>query len=127
MELACKRISYEQKEFLREKLIEFEELAGTDDLSNVARADVAFHDAIFSATGNMRLGQMVNNLAEQMYRYRFEYIKDKSGHKKLVAEHRQIFDAIIKGDTEAATREISTHIKNQEASIITRIRSEKGI
>lgn len=127
VELACKRISYEQKEFLREKLIEFEELAGTDDLSNVARADVAFHDAIFSATGNMRLGQMVNNLAEQMYRYRFEYIKDKSGHKKLVAEHRQIFDAIIKGDTEAATREISTHIKNQEASIITRIRSEKGI
>lgn len=126
VELACKRISYDQKEMLKEKMLEFEQLAGTDDASLIARADVAFHDAIFDSTGNMRLGQMVNNLAEQMYRYRFEYIKDKSGHEKLVLEHRQIYDAIIKGDIDDATKQISIHIKNQEASIINQIRSEKG-
>ena len=126
VELACKRISYDQKEMLKEKMLEFEQLAGTDDASLIARADVAFHDAIFESTGNMRLGQMVNNLAEQMYRYRFEYIKDKSGHEKLVSEHRHIYDAIIKGDIEEATKQISVHIKNQEASIINQIRSEKG-
>ena len=98
VELACKRISYEQKEILKEKMLEFEQLAGTDDASLIARADVAFHDAIFESTGNMRLGQMVNNLAEQMYRYRFEYIKDRSGHEKLVSEHRLIYDAIIRAD-----------------------------
>ena len=126
VELACKRISYEQKEILKEKMLEFEQLAGTDDASLIARADVAFHDAIFESTGNMRLGQMVNNLAEQMYRYRFEYIKDRSGHEKLVSEHRLIYDAIIRADIEEATKQISVHIKNQEASIIDQIRSEKG-
>ncbi|MBR6148108.1 MAG: GntR family transcriptional regulator [Lachnospiraceae bacterium] len=126
VELACKRISYEQKEILKEKMLEFEQLAGTDDASLIARADVAFHDAIFESTGNMRLGQMVNNLAEQMYRYRFEYIKDISGHEKLVSEHRLIYDAIIRADIEEATKQISVHIKNQEASIIDQIRSEKG-
>ncbi len=126
VELACKRISYEQKEILKEKMLEFEQLAGTDDASLIARADVAFHDAIFESTGNMRLGQMVNNLAEQMYRYRFEYIKDRSGHEKLVSEHRLIYDAIIRADIEEATKQISVHIKNQEASIINQIRSEKG-
>ncbi|MCR4867623.1 MAG: GntR family transcriptional regulator [Lachnospiraceae bacterium] len=126
VELACKRISYEQKEMLKEKMLEFEQLAGTDDASLIARADVAFHDAIFESTGNMRLGQMVNNLAEQMYRYRFEYIKDSSGHEKLVSEHRLIYDAIIRADIEEATKQISVHIKNQEASIINQIRSEKG-
>ena len=126
VELACKRISYEQKEILKEKMLEFEQLAGTDDASLIARADVAFHDAIFESTGNMRLGQMVNNLAEQMYRYRFEYIKDISGHEKLVSEHRLIYDAIIRADIEEATKQISVHIKNQEASIINQIRSEKG-
>ena len=107
-------------------MLEFEQLAGTDDASLIARADVAFHDAIFESTGNMRLGQMVNNLAEQMYRYRFEYIKDRSGHEKLVSEHRLIYDAIIRADIEEATKQISVHIKNQEASIINQIRSEKG-
>ena len=126
VDLACKRISYEQKEILKEKMLEFEQLAGTDDASLIARADVAFHDAIFESTGNMRLGQMVNNLAEQMYRYRFEYIKDRSGHEKLVSEHRLIYDAIIRADIEEATKQISVHIKNQEASIINQIRSEKG-
>ena len=126
VELACKRISYEQKEILKEKMLEFEQLAGTDDASLIARADVAFHDAIFESTGNMRLGQMVNNLAEQMYRYRFEYIKDRSGHEKLVSEHRLIYDAIIRADIEEATKQISVHIKNQEDTIINQIRSEKG-
>lgn len=126
VELACKRISYEQKEILKEKMLEFEQLAGTDDASLIARADVAFHDAIFESTGNMRLGQMVNNLAEQMYRYRFEYIKDRFGHEKLVSEHRLIYDAIIRADIEEATKQISVHIKNQEDSIINQIRSEKG-
>jgi DNA-binding GntR family transcriptional regulator len=125
VELACKRITYEQKEILNEKRLAFEDLAGTDDAGMIAKADVEFHDAIFDATGNMRLGQMVNNLAEQMYRYRFEYIKDKDGHQKLVEEHRRICDAIVNGDMEAATKEISAHIKNQEASIVSRIRSEK--
>ena len=109
-----------------QKMLEFEQLAGTDDASLIARADVAFHDAIFESTGNMRLGQMVNNLAEQMYRYRFEYIKDRSGHEKLVSEHRLIYDAIIRADIEEATKQISVHIKNQEDSIINQIRSEKG-
>lgn len=126
VDLACRRINYEQKERLKETLLAFEALAETDDAGQIARADVAFHDAIFDATGNMRLGQMVNNLAEQMYRYRFEYIKDRSGHRRLVEEHRLIYDAIISGDVETATKEISVHIKNQEASIIKKIRSEEG-
>ena len=34
-----------------------------------------FHDAIYAATGNSRLVQILNNLREQMYRYRMEYFK----------------------------------------------------
>ncbi len=125
VELACKRITYEQKEELKRVLEEFEKAVDEGDAGAIARADVAFHDAIFNATGNMRLGQMVNNLAEQMYRYRFEYIKDEGGRKLLVEEHRRIFEAVINGRIEDATNEISVHIKNQEDSIINQIRMEK--
>lgn len=126
VELASKRISFEQKERLKSALEAFEEVVKGGDAIEIAKADVEFHDAIFDATGNMRLGQMVNNLAEQMYRYRFEYIKDESGHMRLVSEHRKIYDAIANGKTEEATSAISEHIKNQEESIIRQIRLEKG-
>jgi len=125
VELASKRISYEQKEELHQALVDFENMVFSGNASEIAKADVAFHDKIFEATGNMRLGQMVNNLAEQMYRYRFEYIKEESGHLRLIEEHKAIYEAIISGNVEAATKAISTHIKNQEESILQQIRLEK--
>lgn len=126
VELACERITEEQKALLEEKMKEFENATNSEDSRAIATADVAFHDAIFDATGNMRLGQMVNNLAEQVYRYRFELIKDKTVHKRLVEEHRDIYEAILAGDTESATNAISVHIKNQENAIIKQILMEKG-
>lgn len=123
--LASERITEEQKQKLKDALLSFEEKTGSGDASEIAKADVAFHDVIFEATGNMRLGQLVNNLAEQMYRYRFEYIKDESGHNRLIKEHRRIYDAIVSGNAEDATTEISIHIKNQEESIIRLIGFEK--
>ena len=125
VQLACDRITREQKVELREKLEAFEKAIKTNDVIRIAKADVDFHDVIFEASGNARLGQMVNNLAEQMYRYRFEYIKDTSGHSKLVTEHKAIYDAIITGDIDRADCAITEHIRNQEESIIKLIRLEK--
>ena len=68
----------------------------TDDIKQIAQADVALHDIIVQATGNQRPIQLVNNLSEQMYRYRFEYIKDFSQHERLVEEHKVIYESIVK-------------------------------
>lgn len=47
----------------------------TKDVKQIAQADVALHDIIVEATGNQRLIQLVNNLSEQMYRYRLSTSK----------------------------------------------------
>ena len=57
----------------------------------ITKADVNLHDVIVRATGNERLQQMINTLSEQMYRYRFEYIKDSAYHALLIEEHRRIY------------------------------------
>ena len=126
VELACKRITEEQKAELKDKLEAFEKAVETKDAGEIAKADVAYHDMIFDATGNLRLGQMVNNLAEQMYRYRFEYIKDATRHDKLISEHRKIYEAIMARNVEESVEAISIHIKNQEDSIIKGIRLEEA-
>ena len=52
--------------------------------------------SLWKLQGNQRLIQLVNNLSEQMYRYRFEYIKDSSQHERLVEEHKVIYESIVK-------------------------------
>lgn len=125
VELACERISEEELSALKTACDEFEVAVQKGDVKNIALADVQFHDIIVKATGNDRLLQLVNNLSEQMYRYRYEYIKDINGHQKLVEEHRKIVESIENADKSAAGKAVAIHIDNQRKTIIEQIRLEK--
>ena len=125
-ELACERISAEEEEALKKACLNFEAAVKTKDTKAIAKADVAIHDIIAAATGNQRLIQLINNLAEQMYRYRFEYIKDASQHERIIEEQRIIYESSVKKDKEAAAEMAKTHIDNQEKAVIARIRMEQS-
>lgn len=125
VELACDRITAEELAQLKAACDSFEAAVKTGDVKKIAQADVALHDIIVHATGNQRLIQLVNNLSEQMYRYRFEYIKDSSQHERLVEEHRIIYQSIVQKDKETASQAAKTHIDNQEKSIIRQIRLDR--
>ena len=79
--LACKRMDDTYKKQLREACDEFAKVVKCSNTKDITEADVRFHDIINQSTGNDRLIQLINNLSEQMYRYRFEYIKDESQHE----------------------------------------------
>ena len=125
VELACDRITEEEKEMLQSACVDFEDAVKTGDFSMIAKTDVAFHDIIVAATRNIRLSQMVNNLAEQMYRYRFEYIKDSTQHNRLVQEHKEICEGIVNGNKEKALEAIEAHIDNQEIAVLKQIRIDR--
>ena len=74
VELACDRITGEEKEMLRKACQDFEDATKTGNLKEIAEQDVAFHDIIVEATRNSKLIQILHNLSEQMFRYRVEYI-----------------------------------------------------
>lgn len=124
-ELACDRISEQELVALEKACDDFAEAVKTKDIRKIAQADVALHDIIVQATGNRRLVQLINNLSEQMYRYRFEYLKDTSRHQSLIVEHRMIFEGIRKKNKEEATSATKLHIDNQAKTIIEQIRLEK--
>lgn len=120
--LCCERITPEEILRLETAASEFCKAIESGDLTEVARADVDFHDIIVAASKNKRLVQMVNNLAERVYRYRLEYIKDKSSHNNLIKEHREILDFIKAGDVKGAEDAIINHVKNQENAIISQLK-----
>ncbi len=116
--LACERITKEEIEMLEAAAANFEEAVKTGDLTAVAGADVDFHDKITASTKNKRLIQLMNNLAERVYRYRMEYIKNTKNHENLIREHAQILSYIKKKDVVHAQEAILKHVNNQEKAII---------
>ena len=116
--LAANNIKKEDVAVLEAKNNEFIEAISKENVVEMAEADVNFHDAIYALTDNARLIQILNNLREQMYRYRFEYIKDSDKRKTLVEEHRIIIEALANKDTEAVKKAVRQHIENQEKNVI---------
>lgn len=124
-ELACDRITPEELNHLKKACEEFESAVKSKDLKLVAQTDVALHESIVRATGNQRLIQLVQNLSEQMYRYRFEYIKDTSQHQTLIEEHRIIYQSIVNKQKDIAAQAAMTHIDNQKIAIMRQIRLDR--
>lgn len=122
--LACERIDEEGKKALNLACREFEKAVKSGDLREIAQKDVALHNIIIEATGNVTLQQMLENLAEQMYRYRVKYLKDDSQYGALVKEHQAIYESIVRGDRETAARLAREHIDHQEKAIISQLRAE---
>ena len=104
-------------------------IAGTEqgNVSRITELDVEFHNRIYEATDNQKLVQLINNLQEQMYRYRLEYIKDREQWPVIVQEHRAIIDALTARDAEAAKEAIRVHISNQEMTVRERILKEEKL
>lgn len=125
VELACDRINDEELAALGKACESFEKAVSTGDPKKIAQADVEFHNIIVKAAGNTRLVQLINNLSEQMYRYRFEYIKDVSTHEQLIAEHRILFDCIRNKDKTTAAKTAKLHIDNQENAIMRQLHKEQ--
>ena len=126
VEVACERITPELLEELKKAGEEFRRQTDTEDVTALAAADVRFHEIIYEATDNARLIHILNNLREQMYRYRLEYLKDKKTHERLDKEHWRIYDGIRRGDKEAVAAVVCEHIDNQEQAILTDIREHQA-
>lgn len=126
VELACERITKEEMEELYQACQEFEKAAREKEPSVIAQADVRLHDIIVDATRNQRLKQLVNNLSEQMYRYRFVYIQEANQYENLIEEHREVYESIVERNKERAARAARLHIDNQELSILRQLRLEKS-
>ena len=113
VKLACQRITTAQIVQLKETVKEFEHIMKSGDVTALAEIDVKFHDIIFAATDNQRLMQMINNLREQMYRYRLEHLKDVKEHELLIKEHELIISALQKKDIKKAKETMVYHINKQ--------------
>lgn len=121
VELACRRCDKEGLNRLTEAHQRFVDAVKEGDTLEITNQDEAFHECIFEMSRNKRLLQVLNNLKEQMFRYRMEYVKDPSYHEELICEHEKLLHA-VRGGKEAEAKELMKHhIQKQEQMILSQI------
>lgn len=123
--LACERMSWEQFEKLRTANVKFAQAAEGEDITEIAKSDEAFHDIIYYSTDNDKLILLLNQLREQMYRYRVEHIKMKERRSLLIREHQEIIDALRERDSQTAVLVMRRHINNQEIQVGRKIKEKE--
>ena len=94
IELACQRMTEEEIDELEDAQRAFRKAVDSKDVMLMAETDEKYHEIIYQGTKNSRLVQILNNLREQMYRYRLEYIKDADKRQILLIEHDNILKAV---------------------------------
>ena len=112
-EKACKNMNDEIIEKLSAAMDEFKRAARSGDIKVIVEADEAFHHIIYEAADNPRLLSIVDNLKEQMYRFRFEYIRGEESYDTLISEHLSIIEGLKKKDVDFVKKMMHTHLQNQ--------------
>ena len=89
---------------------------------------------IFTAQQKRRLAiqpqkliQLLNNLREQMYRFRLEYIKDEDKRQILQLEHEKILAALRLRHMAEAKAVARGHIDNQEITVLKNLKERKEV
>ena len=124
VKLACERLDENDKTEIKQACVAFREAVKSKNVQAIVEGDERFHNTIYRASKNQKLITIAMNLREQVYRYRFEYVKDFSYHENLIREHDQITEAILKGDVETAQKIMKEHIYNQEQIVIRNLQKE---
>ncbi len=116
-QLACQRITEDQLKRLETAKKNFEVSLKSENVKTIAEADMGFHDVIYEATGNPKLVNMLNNLREQIYRYRVEYLKKVENYPILIKEHNAIYQSLVDRNLQEATLSIREHVENQAIAV----------
>lgn len=126
IDLACQRMTEEEYEALKLAQEKFSEAVKKGDAIHIAQNDELFHDIIYNSTKNAKLVQVLNNLREQMYRYRLEYIKDEEKRQILLVEHDMILSALKLRHVQEAKQAVRVHIDNQEITILKNLKEQEN-
>ncbi len=116
--LAAERITEEELEWMERLLVEKQEAITQDDIGKLVEVDTKFHELMYQASRNVRLGSIISNLREQIQRFRLTSLSYPGRNKLSLEEHKKIVEAIQARDYQLARQLATEHIENAENVLI---------
>jgi DNA-binding GntR family transcriptional regulator len=123
--LAAERITEEELEQMERLLVRKAELTEANDLDSIVEVDTDFHAILFKASRNEKLGQILNNLREQIQRFRAVSLAMPGRMKEALEEHRKIVEALSERNVALVASLAAEHIENAENVMLEAMRNNK--
>lgn len=119
---AAKKISDADKKTLLEAVELSEFYIAKQDAERLKELDSQFHNTIYRASGNRLLYKTLSELHRSIRGYRKLSLTVAERLSASVTEHRAIYEAIVRGDSEAADRLTSGHVAAALENLLTTIK-----
>ncbi|MGW2768467.1 GntR family transcriptional regulator [Streptomyces sp. NPDC001275] len=108
--LSARRIDREALDDLERALQECESHAAAGDADRYYYANARFHGIVYDSCGNEYLRQQAHALKRALQPYRRLQLRVPDRMRRSLAEHREIADAITRGDAETAENTARDHV-----------------
>lgn len=118
----CARITKTRFDELKDANVKFADAVNARDLRQMADTDTAFHNIIIDTAGNEKVKELLVSLKEQIFRYKYEFMKEMEDPTILVREHEQIIKAIGESRSDKAVELIRMHIDSQAIAIFRKLK-----
>ncbi|WP_354574243.1 FadR/GntR family transcriptional regulator [Frigoribacterium sp. UYMn621] len=109
-ELAAERISEEELASLREHLAAMRAAHEARDVGSFVEADLAFHDVILHASGNVFLAVLFEPLSRILAARRTQTSRVPQIQVNAIAEHGHIVEALASHDPERSRQAMDSHM-----------------
>lgn len=116
--LAAERITDEELEQMERLLVQIGEYIEQGNMERIVEADSQFHDILYQASRNDRLVGIINNLREQLTRFRSMSMSYPGRLKNTLEEHGRLVEAIAARDVELAQQLATQHMENSEQTLL---------
>lgn len=123
--LAAERITAEELDGLKRIVADIDEYMANDDFEKIVDADVRFHDILYQASRNQRLVDILQNLREQMLRFRSISMHYPGRLAATWEEHRQMVESIAGHNGAMARKVAKKHMENSEKALLKGIRRDE--
>lgn len=123
-ERATELLNAERKSMLAALLDAMDKATRGNDGERYYRLNLDYHKAILSFSNNRRAVQVYEELAKDLQRFRRHYFDFTSNMIKSNAEHRAVFEAMLRGDAAGARRLAEDHVQQGKLRVLKTLEPE---
>ncbi len=110
---------------LEEKLEDYQKCLDREDLGALPQINTEFHDLLYGLSRSPKLIKMINDLRDQIYRFRLVILKKRATAELSNNDHRFMLKAIRDRDTDGVERLVREHILRGQDIVLREFDMEK--
>ncbi len=123
--LATGRHKKEDLKPLDDKIREYQEYLSRGDFDALPRINTQFHDLLYALSGSSKLIKIINDLRDQIYRFRQIILKQEKLAIMSHKDHSQMMKIIRKRDEDGVEKLVREHIIRGQDAVLKEFDSQR--